>query len=42
MIITQKKPAEELLAVEADRLAGAPDWTLDELDALLDKVIEEA
>ena len=36
------KLQQELLAVEADRLAGAPDWTLDELDALLDKVIEEA
>ena len=32
----------ELLAAEADRLAGAPDWELDELDALLDQVIKEA
>ena len=32
----------ELLAAEADRLAGAPDLELDELDALLDQVIKEA
>ena len=32
----------ELLAAEADRLAGAPDWELDERDALLDQVIKEA
>ena len=32
----------ELLAAEADRLAGAPDWEVDELDALLDQVIKEA
>ena len=32
----------ELLEVERVRLAGAKDWTLDELDAHLDHVIEEA
>jgi len=36
------KLQQELMAVEAERLAGAPDWPLEEVEALLDKVIEEA
>ena len=36
------KLREELLAVEEDRLRGVKGYTLDELDAYLDEVIEEA
>lgn len=36
------KLREELLAVEEDRIAGRAGCTLDELDAYLDKVIDEA
>lgn len=36
------KLREELLAVEEDRLAGISGCSLDELDAYLDDVIEEA
>ncbi|MGN1105270.1 MAG: hypothetical protein ACI4RH_01365 [Huintestinicola sp.] len=36
------KLSEEMLAVEEDRLAGISGCSLDELDAYLDKVIEEA
>ena len=36
------KLREELLAVEEDRLAGRKGSTIDELDAYLNAVIEEA
>lgn len=36
------KLREELLAVEEDRLAGNKGYTLEELEAYLDKIIEEA
>ncbi len=36
------KLREELLAVEEARLHGAPDYTIDELDAYLEHIIEEA
>ncbi len=35
------KLREELLAVEEDRLSGRPGYTLDELDAYLDEIINE-
>lgn len=36
------KLREELLAVEEERAAGVKDCTVDELEAYLDKIIEEA
>lgn len=35
------KLREELLAIEEDRMTGRNGYTLDELDAYLDDVIEE-
>ena len=36
------KLSEELLSVEEERMAGNKGYTLDELEAYLDQVIEEA
>ena len=36
------KLQQELLAVEADRLAGAPDWTVDEVAEMMRRAIREA
>ena len=33
---------EELKRVEKDRKAGAKDWTLDEVEVILQRVIDEA